>query len=404
MKKAVSFAAVLVFFLLTASTALAAGFQYKDQLKGTEIQIFQEIEKNITGKTPSFSIGFSSPMHYDDEPHAKLGVREAVLRAYEAFYRDHPEVFWVTKEGGVNLEPEVKADGSGFNITGTTVTTAFSDAGAIDAKRAELEKAVASILSQASGTDYDKIKLFHDKIIEMCSYDEAAQSRPSAYPDAYESYGALVSGKAVCEGYAKAFKLLCDRSGIPCVLVGGTANSGEHMWNYVMLGNMWYLIDLTFDDPIGGEPTDSYFLKGEETTAADHHPEGSFIEQFDSGFIDPSLSRTDYVPGKSPVSSSSPGSSSSSETEAEKPFCSVIYASFGGGHCYVTFTGVGTAVDNGQQVLSGMALSVFAQPAAGYRLEGITIDMGGEARTETKSSFRFVLRDDCAISANFVPA
>lgn len=235
----------------------------------------------------------------------------------------------------------------------------------------------------------------------MCSYDEAARARPNQYPDAYESYGALVNGKAVCEGYAKAFKLLCDRAGIPCVLVGGKANGGDHMWNYVMIGNTWYLVDLTFDDPIGGEPTDSYFLKGEETAGADHQPEGSFIEQFDSGFVDPSLSRTDYVPGKSP--SSSAPSETSASSEGEKPFCNVIYASFGGGHCYVTFTGVGTAVDNGQQVLNGMALSVFAQPAAGYRLEGITIDMGGEARTETKSSFRFIIKDDCAISANFVP-
>ncbi|MBO4907281.1 MAG: hypothetical protein J5486_09695 [Bacteroidaceae bacterium] len=61
----------------------------------------------------------------------------------------------------------------------------------------------------------------------------------------------------VCEGYARAFKVLCDRIGIPCMLATGMATSsrfrnGEsHMWNEVMMEDgKWYAVDVTWNDPI----------------------------------------------------------------------------------------------------------------------------------------------------------
>lgn len=64
----------------------------------------------------------------------------------------------------------------------------------------------------------------------------------------------------VCEGYARAFKVVCDRLGIPCVLAVGYARSqkgqkGEsHMWNEVEMENgKWYAVDVTWNDPITGQ-------------------------------------------------------------------------------------------------------------------------------------------------------
>ena len=57
------------------------------------------------------------------------------------------------------------------------------------------------------------------------------------YPVFADKYG----NEVVCEGYAKAFKILCDRFNIPCTLVSGLAYTGSgsageaHMWNLVKM-------------------------------------------------------------------------------------------------------------------------------------------------------------------------
>ena len=89
--------------------------------------------------------------------------------------------------------------------------------------------------------DYEKLKYFHDYIVRNC---EATTS----YEFADTIYGALVQGKAHCEGYSKAFSYLCNLAGIENVLVTGETYV-PHMWNMVKLGGNWYHVDVTWDDP-----------------------------------------------------------------------------------------------------------------------------------------------------------
>ena len=58
--------------------------------------------------------------------------------------------------------------------------------------------------------------------------------------------GALVFGKAVCEGYAHAYQLLLNRKGIPNRLIASTAMS--HAWNAVKINDLWYHVDPTYAD------------------------------------------------------------------------------------------------------------------------------------------------------------
>lgn len=121
-------------------------------------------------------------------------------------------------------------------------------------------------------SDYDKLKFFHDYILRFCSYSVNA-------PNPYSAYGCLVDGKAVCEGYSKAFAMLCQSSGIPCINVIGNANDGSskteaHMWNMVKLDGNWYHIDVTWDDPKGIFGSDylkyDYFNVSDEMIKSDH--------------------------------------------------------------------------------------------------------------------------------------
>ncbi len=114
------------------------------------------------------------------------------------------------------------------------------------ALNAELEARVSQILGGITSdmNEFDKIKYIHDTIIKNCTYDENATN-------AYSAYGALVEGRAVCEGYSKAMAMLCNRIGIECVIVTGKGGNQEHMWNMLKYNGNWYHMDVTWDDPVG---------------------------------------------------------------------------------------------------------------------------------------------------------
>lgn len=112
------------------------------------------------------------------------------------------------------------------------------------------EKRAAAILALITDDMpvVDKLLTFHNQIIRNCSYD--TESEYAATP-----YGALVEGKALCEGYARAFAMLCNKAGIEnCFALGKIYSSASkqmehHMWNMVKVKGDWYHMDLTNDDP-----------------------------------------------------------------------------------------------------------------------------------------------------------
>lgn len=97
-------------------------------------------------------------------------------------------------------------------------------------------------------------KYLHDTLIKSVAYDYDALIKTDCY-DAYSIVGAFLENKAVCEGIAKSFKLLCNEFGIKCIVVLGKANkegdfSGDdyHAWNIVKVDNESYHVDVTWDN------------------------------------------------------------------------------------------------------------------------------------------------------------
>ena len=89
----------------------------------------------------------------------------------------------------------------------------------------------------------------HDYLAGSMKYDKDAEKAPSkngTLKSALDVYGALIEGKAICEGYTKAFQYLCYLVGINSNQVVGK----KHMWNVVKIGGEWYQVDLTWDDTI----------------------------------------------------------------------------------------------------------------------------------------------------------
>ena len=128
-----------------------------------------------------------------------------------------------------------------------------------------------------------KAKAIHDWICTNNSYNNAQTSSHKkdsnpvsfAYQAAHSAYSAIVTGDEympVCEGYASAFKVLCDAMGVPCLCVNGsTSFASGHMWNLVQLEDgKWYLVDATSDDveKSGVEYVHQLFLVGKKKSAA----------------------------------------------------------------------------------------------------------------------------------------
>ena len=68
--------------------------------------------------------------------------------------------------------------------------------------------------------------------------------------DCFTAYGALVDGKAVCEGYACAYFLLCREANLWCAYRDGVPEGTGHAWNMIKLDSGIYNVDVTWCDVI----------------------------------------------------------------------------------------------------------------------------------------------------------
>lgn len=59
------------------------------------------------------------------------------------------------------------------------------------------------------------------------------------------AYAGIVGGQAICQGFARSYKLLCDKAGIPCVVIFGTTKQygTTHAWNRIQLDGKWETVD-----------------------------------------------------------------------------------------------------------------------------------------------------------------
>ena len=201
----------------------------------------------------------------------KQDLLNSMGAARDAFMSDHAGVFYidwdyfsmrvVQKEGKKHLyigtgrsdnyvnKDFIKKDGS---IDKEKLKEAYNT---INSKiNAIVEKANAVQVKVGQDETEQKIKVVHEEVIKSAKYtlDYKAKKAPWSVRTIYGIFGG--PEEAVCAGYARGFKAVLDRLGIPCVLVTGiykeTDNRNEeHMWTYVQLDDgKWYAVDVTFDN------------------------------------------------------------------------------------------------------------------------------------------------------------
>lgn len=273
---------------------------------GLSVEAREELTLEIPLRSPIEYTSKTDQPTDEESAEAQAAIRSISQTAYDAFLMDHPlESMWIDVRASyvsVAMSGD-RPDGNLYRWKITSLTNYLVSRDEFTDPKGMTQRVKDAIESftPTGDTLYEKVLSIHDFVCASTVYD-----KKGSY--AYNAYGALVDGRSVCEGYAEAFKLLCDRNGIGCVLVSGTGitSSGQenHMWNYVLMDDgRWYAVDATWDD--GKSILRSYFLVGSQTVvnsrngkrfSENHVPNGDISRTGLKTFEFPSLATNAYVP------------------------------------------------------------------------------------------------------------
>ena len=113
------------------------------------------------------------------------------------------------------------------------------------------------IAKNALATSANTLELeiaLHDAIAQRTVYELNASGENIMAVDT--AFGALIEGRADCEGYSDAFYLLGTLAGLNVGIQHGVSLSDDsgigHLWNLLEIDGKWYIVDVTWDDSDNG--------------------------------------------------------------------------------------------------------------------------------------------------------
>lgn len=232
----------------TQNTEKSVKYPYYEMLDNNEKELYIQLYEEILALQTTF------------RPDVTVNTKQ-LQNAFFAVYNDHPELFWL--DASYSYE---------YMTDGTVVSVDFiisRAAGDFQELKEAFEKKAEEIADGAANleTDFEKEKYVHDYLIDNIVYDETHYINQNAY-------SALIDGRTVCAGYARAFQYILQKLDIPCYYVVGIADE-DHAWNIVELDGAFYNVDVTWDDTEYGRY--DYFNKTDEEFESDHTRTGLSI-------------------------------------------------------------------------------------------------------------------------------
>jgi len=244
-----------------------------------------DLKKKLDSSNDEQLFGSSTGQYFSDYDSAVLYLRKQMVSRETEINLNFPESWFTSHKDGLYwdlLYDAMKCDDSSTGQEGDALlygyagcNVSYSTAGYIKytmayhsnaEQEAKLTEAVAAAMEklQLNGlSEAKKITKIHDYI---CNHVDYAYN--STEEQIYTAYGALCTGKAVCQGYAVLFYRLCKEAGLSVRVISGTGNGGPHAWNIVRIGSKYYNVDCTWD----GQDTATYneFLLKSEADFSDH--------------------------------------------------------------------------------------------------------------------------------------
>lgn len=186
---------------------------------------------------------------------------------------------WLTQISGIEqIKCEYRRVKDGYNMVITydcwdnyAIMKAYNsdNTSQLNDRQLELYNKYIEILSEVTSpqkSDYENELAIHDYLVSHITYIDNGGST-------FNAYDALINGEAVCSGYTESFKTFMDMLGIENYTLSGTAGNQQHIWNVIKLGDDWYQVDVTWDDPVGS-PSEyidhGYFNISDADMAIDH--------------------------------------------------------------------------------------------------------------------------------------
>ena len=244
-----------------------------------------DLKKKLDSSNDEQLFGSSTGQYFSDYDSAVLYLRKQMVSRETEINLNFPESWFTSHKDGLYwdlLYDAMKCDDSSTGQEGDALlygyaccNVSYSTAGYIKytmayhsnaEQEAKLTEAVAQTMTtlQLNGlSEAKKITKIHDYI---CNHVDYAYN--STEEQIYTAYGALCTGKAVCQGYAVLFYRLCKEAGLSVRIISGTGNGGPHAWNIVRIGSKYYNMDCTWD----GQDAATYneFLLKSEADFRDH--------------------------------------------------------------------------------------------------------------------------------------
>ncbi|MDO4458719.1 MAG: hypothetical protein Q4C42_01335 [Clostridia bacterium] len=219
--------------------------------------------------------------YYDTKYTAEM-LQIDVSLVLKALLADNPYIlYWYQKisvdnKGGVQYNlpiPSLGKENGLYLLNSKTVTFKFcvsedfrgSDEYSVDVSKTsaaiEAKANADAIVSEATGSDYDKCLFYYNKIRKIQpSYNSGAQGGGQPYGNPWQMIWVFDNDPetmVVCEGFSKAFQYLCDNTVFEddtySLIATGHMNSispeskdGPHMWNVLHMDDGFnYLVDVT---------------------------------------------------------------------------------------------------------------------------------------------------------------
>lgn len=176
----------------------------------------------------------------------------------------------------------------------------------VQSVKASMPDTLSLHLTAPYTTELEKVRAIYSWICQNIAYNvniyRPLSQRPRFVPEPIDTTSewkaademvarkVLRRGVAVCEGYAKLFKVLCGYAGIEAVVLNGYVRTDfdrsadrfrtNHTWNAVRIDSVWHLVDatwgagfVTYGDVFVQKQNDDYFLAPPGVFIRDHYPE-----------------------------------------------------------------------------------------------------------------------------------
>lgn len=258
---------ILGFSFLDISEEQLANYSeyYFNQLELDEKKMYARIDEAVEDKRERIFLG-------TQEAQGINGKIEKVLTAY--FY-DNPEFYYISNEYTI-----ITRDFRLFDYVILELEYLTDNDYEIKAGQVAIKEVIDDLLNDCikqGMTDYEKELAIHDALVKHVTYYkyEDINNIPAIK---HTAYGALVQKEAVCDGYAKAYKMLLKKVGIDSIIIGGRTENVAHAWNMVELDEKYYHVDVTSDklDEHGKHTIHAYFNITDETITKTHTIDKTF--------------------------------------------------------------------------------------------------------------------------------